>query len=443
MTSPSSDQSALTIIILAAGKGTRMRSDLPKVLHSLAGRPMINWVIDVAEQVGPAQIIVVIGPDMDAVKEAVAPWDVVVQTERLGTADAVLMAYPHIRNKSGKVLILMGDEPFLPLEALQNMVEKSAPSIMAFSAENPAGFGRMIQKQDGTLQAIVEEKDASSEQREVTLCNAGNFCLEYDGLAKWLPRISNQNAQKEYYLTDLPEIAAEENISFEIVNIGEVDGWGVNDRIQLAQHESFIQDVLRETLLENGVTMIDPQTVYLSWDTEIGPDVVIEPNVVIGPDVVIEGHVQIKAFSHLEGARIGKYSVIGPFARLRPGADLAENVKIGNFVEVKNATLQKGVKANHHGYIGDADVGEGTNFSCGAITVNYDGYKKHRTKIGRHVMVGSNVSLIAPIEIGDGAFIGAGSTIAENIPAEALGLERSKTVLIKDWAKLHREQNKK
>lgn len=433
----------ISVIILAAGKGSRMKSSLPKVMHKIAGRPMINWVIGAAETLHPSEIVVVIGPDMQDLSQTVAPHKAVVQETQMGTADAVKAALPHLENKCGKVLILLGDEPFLSVSALEKMVEMNAPSIMAFHTDDPAGFGRMVQKADHTLLQIVEEKDAGDLQKQIELCNAGNFCLDYEDLEKWLPHIGNDNAQGEYYLTDLPEIAAKDQAFFHIVEVEAEQGWGINDRTQLAVHESYMQDILRVEAMQDGVTMIDPMTIFLSWDTVFGQDILIEPNVFFGEGVEVADGVQIKAFSHIEKAKIGKKSVIGPFARLRPGADLDENVKIGNFVEIKNAKLFKGVKANHHGYIGDAEVGAGTNFSCGAITVNYDGYQKHKTIIGENVMVGSNVSLIAPIEVGDGAFIAAGTTISENIPADALAIERQKPDFKKGWAVDYKKRKQK
>lgn len=433
----------LSVIILAAGKGSRMKSDLPKVMHPLAGRPMIGWLLECAEALEPEQIVVVVGPDMESLEKACALHTVALQPQQNGTADAVKAAMPHLKNKSGNVLILLGDEPFVSLESLSGMVEAPVPTIMAFQTEDPTGFGRLVQRADHTLQEIVEEKDATEQQKAITLCNAGNFCLPYKRLEAWLPKITSENAQKEFYLTDLPKIAAEDNVFFEIVEVDADHGWGINDRMQLAAHEAFVQNALRGAALEAGVTLIDPYTTYLSWDTEFGRDVTIEPNVFFGAGVKVGDGVHIKAFSHLEQSIIGNKSVIGPFARLRPGTDLAEGVKIGNFVEVKNSKLAAGVKANHHGYIGDAEIGAGTNFSCGAITVNYDGYQKHKTIIGENVMVGSNVSLIAPIEVGDGAFIAAGSTISDNIPKDALAIERTEPEFREGWATDYKERKSK
>lgn len=433
----------LTIIILAAGKGTRMKSDLSKLLHPVAGRPMLSWVIEKAEALNPSQIIVVTAPDQGDVAKVSSPHTIAIQREQNGTADAVKAAIPAIQNKNGNVLILLGDEPLLPVSALEEMVAVGQPTAMALRTPYPKGLGRIIEGDDHTLLRIVEEKDANDDEKQINLCNAGNYCLSYNQLVMWLGQINNQNAQKEYYLTDLPEIAQKESSSFKIVEVAVEHVWGINDRAQLAEHEAAMQNELRLKAMAQGVTFIDPQTVYLSWDTKFGRDVTIEPNVFFGPDVTVDDHVTIRAFSHIEGATIGSHSAIGPFARLRPGSELDENVKIGNFVEIKKARLGKGVKASHLGYIGDADVGAGTNFSCGAITVNYDGYTKHQTVIGENVMVGSNVNLIAPIDIGKDAFIAAGSTVSNCVPANSLALSRPATEIKEGWALTYRERKEK
>ncbi len=433
----------LTIIILAAGKGTRMKSEISKLLHPVAGRPMLSWVIEKAESLNPSQIIVVTAPGQEDVAGVAASHTIAIQHEQKGTADAVKAALPFIQNKVGDVLILLGDEPLLPVSALEQMVSASRPTVMALRTPHPKGLGRMIEGEDRTLVRIVEEKDASTAEKEINLCNAGNYCLSYDQLISWLEQIDNKNAQKEYYLTDLPEIAGKEGAAFKIVEVAVDHVWGINDRAQLAEHETAMQNELRTNAMAQGVTLIDPQTVYLSWDTKFGRDVTIEPNVFLGPDVTVGDHVTIRAFSHVEGAKIGAHSNIGPFARLRPGSELAENVKIGNFVEFKKARLSKGVKASHLGYIGDADVGAGTNFSCGAITVNYDGYDKHHTVIGENVMVGSNVNLIAPIEVGENAFIAAGSTVSNSVPQNSLALSRSATEIKEGWALTYRDRKEK
>lgn len=433
----------LTIIILAAGQGTRMKSKIPKVMHQLAGRPMIQWVIDTAEQLEPRQIIVVAGPDMPDMEAAVAPYDIAVQHQQIGTGDAVRAALPVMTQTSGRVLILLGDEPFVPVDALRAMVQSPAPTVMAIETDNPVGLGRMRQREDGSLEKIVEDKDTDEHEWYIKLCNAGNFCLDYEQLKRGLERLSNDNAQGEYYLTELVEIGAIERLYFDIITVVPEHGWGINDRRQLAEHEFMVQDALRANALAEGVSLYDPASVYFAWDTKLGRDCVIEPHVVFGPGVEIGEGVHIKAFSHLEYCEIGNNCTVGPFARLRPGTSLAEDVKIGNFVEIKNATLGMGVKASHFGYIGDAEIGAGTNFSCGAITVNYDGYEKHQTIIGENVLVGSNVNLIAPLEVGNGAFIAAGSTISDSVPESALAIERSEAEVVNEWARHYRQRKLK
>lgn len=432
----------LIIIILAAGKGTRMCSDLPKVMHNIAGRPMLSWVLERAEQLDPAQIIVVTAPGMDDVAKLASSHTIAVQQEQKGTADAVKAAIPYMKHDEGNVLILLGDEPLLPLSALQEMVNEDQPTAMALRTESPKGLGRMIEGNERKLLRIVEEKDASKAEKDINLCNAGNYCLNYDLLLKWLPEIDNDNVQHEYYLTDLAEIARKDDLPFKIVEVEVGHVWGVNNRVQLAEHEAHVQAELRLNAMANGVTMIDPGSVFLSWDTEFGKDVVIEPNVFFGPGVKIGDHVTICAFTHLETAHVSAKCRIGPFARLRPGSELDEGVRIGNFVEVKNAQLGKGVKANHLGYIGDAIVGADTNFGCGAITVNYDGFEKHQTKIGFNVMVGSNANLVAPVTIEDNAFIAAGSTITHDVPRGALALSRPETEIEDGWVMKYRERKK-
>lgn len=430
---------SLAILILAAGKGTRMKSDKPKVMHELAGKPMINWLIDTCEQLGPEKIITVIGPDMPELAEAVAPHETVIQKERNGTGGAVKCALPALDGFDGNVLILMGDEPLVNLGSLQALIASGGLAVQGFDTLTPAGLGRMILNEDGTLKEIVEDKDCTPEQKQISLCNAGNYCVPADKLTDWVNQIGNDNAQGEYYLTDLPAIAAKENVSSQVIRTSWIGPWGVNDRIQLSIHEKLLQIRMRETALLNGVSMTDPDSVYFHHDTKIESGVTIEPNVFFGAGVSIEKDVHIKAFCHIEGATIASGTTIGPFARLRPDTEIAENVRIGNFVEVKKSKIGKGSKVNHHGYVGDTDMGEGVNFSCGAITVNYDGFEKHKTTIEDNVMVGSNVSLVAPINIGAGAFLAAGSTLTGNVDADALSMTRPETENKAGWAAKYRK----
>lgn len=432
----------LAIVILAAGKGTRMKSDKPKVMHELAGKPMINWLIDTCERLSPAKIITVIGPDMPELAEAVAPHETAIQETRDGTAGAVKAALPALDGFDGNVLILMGDEPLVAPNILEALIAADTLSVQGFDTFSPAGLGRMVLNDDGSLKQIVEDKDCDAVQKQITLCNAGNYCVPADQLAQWVNQIGNDNAQKEFYLTDLPAIAAKDGVATTVIRGNWIGPWGVNDRLQLAIHEKMLQTRLREQALLNGVTMMDADSVYFHHDTKIGEGVTIEPNVFFGPDVTIDKGVTIKAFCHIEGAYIKSGATIGPFARLRPGTNIAEDVRIGNFVEVKKSNIGKGSKINHHGYVGDAEMGEGVNFSCGAITVNYDGFDKHKTIIGDNVMVGSNVSLVAPIKIGDGAFLAAGSTLTKDVEGDALSMTRPATENKAGWAAKYRKLKK-
>ncbi len=424
----------LAVVILAAGKGTRMKSPLPKVMHELAGKPIISILIEQVEQLSPERIIVVTGPNMANLRELVKPHQSVIQKQQNGTGDALKAALPALEGFKGNVLVLMGDEPFTSVELLRQMAAHNGLSVMAIIPPDPAGLGRMIMGQGDTLEAIVEEKDCTPEQREIFICNAGNYCIPAEKLLRWLPQIGNKNAQGEYYLTDLPQIAKKDGAQTKVFALSIDYIWGVNDRVQLAQHEQIYQERLREKFLNQGVSMQDPATVYFHHDTKIGENVRIEPNVWFGGGVQIGNNVLIKAFSHIEGAKIGKGTTVGPFARLRPGSKIGEDVRIGNFVEVKKSTIGDRCKVSHLAYVGDCIMGDETNFGCGAITVNYDGFEKYQTVIGKGAMVGSNVNLVAPIAIDDGAFIAAGSTITEDVPADALSVGRSKNEIRKGWA---------
>ena len=433
----------LAIVILAAGQGTRMKSpkghERPKVMHELAGKPMINWLIETCEQLKPEKIITVVGPDMADLETAVGPHSHVVQPKAQGTADAVKCALPQLENFDGQVLILMGDEPLVPLDVLQDMLSHDGLSALAFDTIAPEGMGRVVLNDDGTLQKIIEEKDASEEEKHITLCNAGNYVVPGAQLATWVEKISNDNAAGEYYLTDLPIIAAEDGVPTHVIEFGWEGPWGVNTQSHLAAHEYMVQEILRETAMLSGVKMQDPATVYLWHDTQIAPGVFIEPNVYLGPGVIVEENVHIKAFSHIEDAKIGRETTVGPFARLRPGTEIGEDVRIGNFVEIKKSKIGDRSKISHLGYVGDTTMGEDVNFSCGAITVNYDGFEKHQTVIGKNVMVGSNVNLVAPLSIDDGAFIAAGSTITKDVPADALSISRAPSENREGWAAKFRQ----
>ena len=431
----------LLIVVLAAGMGTRMKSTLPKVLHKIAGRSMLGHVLAVAQELQPVVTAVVIGPDMDAVRaEAVGQVpDVRIyeQTERKGTAHALLCAREALETHDGDVLVLYGDTPLLSAATLRQLLgrldEGARVAVLGFEAEDPTGYGRLL-TEDGWLVAIREDKDASEAERAVRLCNSGVMAFRLENLLTILDRIGNTNAKGEYYLTDAVEVAREDGAQAAALGCTEEEVMGVNARDQLAAAEALFQHRARLAAMREGATLIAPETVWFSYDTLLGRDVVIEPNVFFGPGVSVEDDVVIKANCHLEGAHIRRGARIGPFARLRPGADLGEDVHVGNFVEVKNATLGAGAKANHLSYLGDGSVGAGANIGAGTIFCNYDGFFKHRTEIGDGAFVGSNTSLVAPVSVGAGAYIGSGSVITKDVPADALALERSKQEERPGWA---------
>tara|TARA_R110001592_G_scaffold95279_2_gene274603 strand:- start:8597 stop:9970 length:1374 start_codon:yes stop_codon:yes gene_type:complete len=430
-----------TAVVLAAGLGTRMKSDLAKVLHPVAGRPMIGHVLAALDAAAADQTVVVIGDGMDGLAAAVAPLPTAVQTDRLGTAHAVLAARDFIQaHPADDLLVLFGDTPLITPETLGAMLAARRTAtrpgvvVLGFEPADPAPYGRLIRDNDGALASIVEAKDATPEQLAVTLCNSGVMVIDGARALDWLERIGNTNAKGEYYLTDIVAIARADGAAAAVV-IGDADEvMGVNSRADLAEAEAVAQRRLRARAMAGGATLIDPQTVYLSWDTALGRDVVIGPNVVFGPNVSIADNVEIRAFCHIEGATVGTGAVIGPFARLRPGADLGEDVHIGNFVEIKAATLGKGSKANHLSYVGDSTVGAGVNIGAGTITCNYDGYVKSRTVIGDGAFIGSNTALVAPVTVGAGAIVGAGSAISKNVAEGALAVTRAEQKEVKGWA---------
>ena len=430
----------LAIVILAAGKGTRMKSDKSKVIHEIAGRPLIGWLIETAESLNPEKIIVVVGEGMDDVAAAVAPHSIVIQKIQKGTGDAVKPALPLLKGFEGKVLVLLGDEPFLDKKVLEEMIAWKGISVMGVRPLSAKGLGRIITHDDGTLDHIVEERDASEEQKEIRLCNAGNFCIPSTHLAKWLDQLQPNNAQNEFYLTDIPKIAERDGFLTYVVETDVQWVWGVNTRSELAEHERMAQILLRDKAMANGATFMDPNTVYLSFDTVFGKDVVVEPNVVFGPKVRIADNVIIHAFSHLQEVTVASGVQIGPFARIRGGTTLGENVKVGNFVEIKKSDIAAGTKMNHLSYIGDAIIGPKTNIGAGTITCNYDGFDKHKTNIGSGVFVGSNSTLIAPVTIEDGSYVGAGSVVTSDVPKDSLIVARSRAILKEGWALLYRNR---
>lgn len=436
----------LLMIVLAAGKGTRMNSALPKVMHKIAGRSMLGHVLALSGQSEAHSVAVVVGPDMDAVAaEAIAhapSAQIFVQHNQRGTADAVLAAREALQNHCGDVMILYGDTPLLQPETLTYLTAAldagAHVAVLGFRAKDPTGYGRLLTDRNGDLHAIREHKDASDEERQIDLCNSGVMAFRVPRLAELLSRIGSDNAKAEYYLTDAVALAREGGLRCVVVACDENEVLGVNARDQLAIAESIWQSRQRAALMRDGVTMTAPGTVWLSYDTKIGRDVIIEPNVFIGPGVTIEDGVDILANCHIVGAHISAGARVGPFARLRPGAKLGTNVHVGNFVEVKNSDMAAGSKANHLAYVGDGSVGTGANIGAGTIFCNYDGFTKHRTTIGEGAFIGSNSSLVAPVKIGAGAYVGSGSVISKDVSPGALALERSEQEERPGWAEKFR-----
>ncbi|KEO61501.1 bifunctional UDP-N-acetylglucosamine diphosphorylase/glucosamine-1-phosphate N-acetyltransferase GlmU [Thioclava indica] len=423
---------AIALITLAAGQGTRMMSDLPKVLHQIGRAPLLAHALASARSLEPARVIVVAGHGADQVGKAavkIAPEaEIVLQEEQLGTGHAVAQALPALEGFEGRVIVLYGDTPFIAPETLAQMAASDAAvTVLGFETADPGRYGRLV-TQGAMLERIVEFKDATDEERAITLCNSGVIACDAALLGALVTGLSNDNASGEYYLTDIVAAARARGLTAQVVTCDEAETLGINTRAELARAEAQFQARARAEALENGVTMVDPQTVYFALDTYLGSDVVIGPNVVFGPDVTVESGAQIEAFCHLEGCHISRGATVGPFARLRPGAELAEDVHIGNFVEVKNSVLAEGVKVGHLTYLGDADIGAHTNIGAGTVTCNYDGVMKHRTAIGAQAFIGSDTMLVAPVTVGDGALTGSGSVITEDVPADAIALGRAKQV---------------
>jgi bifunctional UDP-N-acetylglucosamine pyrophosphorylase / glucosamine-1-phosphate N-acetyltransferase len=436
-------------LILAAGWGTRLKSDIPKVLHSVAHRPLISWVLSTIDQFNPDKKVVVVRESMSMVKDFVDPCPVVYQTQGEGTGAAALAAREQLQGFNGTVFIMFGDTPFISPQTLQNLIEERCsdrkPSVVlvGFYPEDAGEYGRIVCAADGTVEKIVEYKDATPDQRHIPLCNSGVMAVDGQWLYKLLDQVDNNNAKGELYLTDIVHIARQEGLVCSHIEAHEDELMGINSRIDLANAEFEAQAKLRAAALAMGVTMIDPDTVYLSFDTKLGRDIVIGPHVVIKPGVSIGDNVTIESFSHLEGAEISDGATIGPFARLRPGAKIGINSKIGNFVEVKNSEFAEGAKASHLAYIGDSFVGKKSNIGAGTITCNYDGHKKSKTVIGEGVFIGSNSSLVAPVTIGDGAIVGAGSTVTKDVEPGALCVARMRQLEKKGWAeKFHTNSDK-
>lgn len=432
------------VVILAAGKGMRMKSDLPKVLHPLAGRPMIRYLIETVERIAPERLVVVIGPEMEGVAYAVAPYATVVQNRRLGTGHAVATTHDLLLGFEGNVLILYGDTPLLSQATLENMLvtleadARIGAVVLGFRPQDPAEYGRLVMDDDGSLIAIIEYREATPSQRTICLCNSGVMAVSSEHLFSLLDRIRNDNTKGEYYLTDIVALARSQGLRCTHVESEEAELFGINTRCNLARAEALVQKRLRSTMLDSGVTLIDPPTVHFCFDTRVGRDVVIHPYVVFGPGVTVGDGVEIHSFCHFERAAIGAGACVGPYARLRPGAMIGAGAHIGNFVEVKKATIEPGAKVNHLSYIGDGRIGAGANIGAGTIFCNYDGYIKSFTDVGASVFIGSNSALVAPVRIGDGAIVGAGSVITKDVSDNALAVARGTQVEMPDWARLRR-----
>ncbi len=420
------------LILLAAGKGTRMESDLPKVLHRIGQAPMLWHAMRAGAVLAPERMVIVAGHEADQVRAAALEHDpdaqLVLQADQLGTAHAVAQARDALGGFDGDAVVLYGDTPFLSettLEALQSARASHDVVVLGFEAADPGRYGRLVTQGD-TLERIVEYKDATTEERAITLCNSGVVIAAASLLFDLIDAVGNDNASGEYYLTDIVAIARARGLSAGVVRCDEAETLGINSRAELARAEAAFQARARAELVENGVSLLAPDSVHLAWDTTIGRDAEIEPNVVFGPRVTVESGARIRAFSHLEGCHVSRGAVIGPYARLRPGAELAEDVRVGNFVEIKNAALQEGAKVNHLSYVGDAEIGARSNLGAGTITCNYDGVFKHRTVIGRDAFIGSNTMLVAPVSVGDGAMTASGSVVVKDVPAGALAVARGR-----------------
>ncbi|MCB1341570.1 MAG: bifunctional UDP-N-acetylglucosamine diphosphorylase/glucosamine-1-phosphate N-acetyltransferase GlmU [Pseudooceanicola sp.] len=424
----------LALVILAAGKGTRMNSDLPKVLHPIGQAPMLAHALRAGADLAPARTVVVAGHGADQVRAAVAEIDetieVVLQPEQKGTAHAVDMARAALQGFEGDVVVLYGDTPFLRPGTLERMTAARGRCdlvILGFEAADPARYGRLVMDGD-RLERIVEYKDATEAERAITFCNSGLMACDAATLFSLIAEVGNANAAGEYYLTDVVALANARGLAVTAVACDEAETLGINTRGELARAEALFQSRARADLMDQGVTLLAPETVHLAMDTVIGRDALIEPNVVFGPGVTVESGARIRAFCHLEGCHVSAGAVVGPFARLRPGAELAEDVHIGNFVEIKNAEIAEGAKVNHLSYIGDASIGARTNIGAGTITCNYDGVFKHRTEIGAGVFIGSDTMLVAPVRVGHNAMTATGTVVTKDIPEGAMAIGRTEQV---------------
>ena len=442
------DQRRFAVIILAAGQGTRMRSDTHKVLHPIASRPLLLHLLDTVDRLGAEKRVVVVGKGREQVEAAIQGRDVsiAIQSEQKGTGHAVQQAAEALAGYEGPVIVLYGDTPFVEADTLRRMLDRLDGSggpgvvVLASSPPDPLKYGRIILGQGDHIAKMVEYKDATEEERAVRLCNSGMMVVRAPDLFRWLSQVKNDNAAGEYYLPDIVNIAAAEGRDAVVIEGDPYETAGVNSRAELAHLELEWQRRRRERALDDGATLIDPESVWFAYDTKLGRDVTVEPHVVFGPGVEIADGATIHAFSHVEGAVIGSKASIGPFARIRPGTRLAERTKVGNFVELKKAQIAEGAKVNHLSYVGDAQVGPKANIGAGTITCNYDGFGKYGTVIGAGAFIGSNTALVAPVTVGDGAIVGAGSVITRDVEADSLALERSEQRGIAGWARRFRER---
>ncbi|GGZ91399.1 bifunctional UDP-N-acetylglucosamine diphosphorylase/glucosamine-1-phosphate N-acetyltransferase GlmU [Novosphingobium arvoryzae] len=445
-----SAESDLAVIVLAAGKGTRMKSDLHKVLHPIAGRPMLEHLLASVAALAPARQVVVVGSGRDQLETALnGRASLAVQDPQLGTAHAVQQAESALAGFAGDVLILYGDVPFVAADTMRAMLERlhdadePAVVVLGFTPDDALQYGRVIAVGDRIVK-MVEYKDADPEERACNLCNSGLMAVRAADLFALLARVGNDNAQGEYYLPDVVNIALGDGRVCAVVTTEDPDEVaGINSRAELAEAEGRWQQRRRRAAMDDGATLVAPETVWFAWDTRLGRDVLVEPNVVFGPGVTVADGVKIRAFCHIEGASLATGVEVGPYARLRPGAVLEEKAKVGNFVEVKKATMGKGAKANHLSYIGDAEVGAGANIGAGTITCNYDGYFKYKTVIGERAFIGSNSSLIAPVKIGADAIVGAGSAVTRDVGAGELRIVRAEQLVKPGWADRFHDAMKK
>ena len=443
-----SEQRRFAVVILAAGQGTRMRSDTHKVLHPIASRPLLLHLLDRVDALGADQRVVVVGKDREQVEAAIDGRGVaiVVQAQQKGTGHAVQQAASVLANYDGPVLVLYGDTPFVEAETLRRMLDRlngdGGPGVvvLASSPADPAKYGRIILGQGDHIARMVEYRDATEEERAVRLCNSGMMAVRAADLFRWLAEVGNDNAASEYYLPDVVNVARAEGRDAVVIEGDPYETAGVNSRAELAHLELEWQRRRREEVLDEGATLIDPESVWFAYDTKLGRDVTVEPHVVFGPGVEVADGATIHAFSHIEGAAIGAKASIGPFARIRPGTRLGGRSKVGNFVELKKANIGEGAKVNHLSYVGDAEVGARANIGAGTITCNYDGFGKYQTVIGAGAFIGSNTALVAPVSVGEGAVVGAGSVIAKDVAADSLAIERSEQRGIAGWAKRFRER---